>query len=73
MAEKLTETVAFRTDAGLKRLIQNEARNVGLRPGDYLRRRVEALFGYAPDLRDSREIFRTPNIEWSEPDDNQDD
>lgn len=72
MGTKLTETVAFRCEPGLKRLLEREAEAVRLRPGDWLRRLVEQKLGYAPDLRKSQESSRTPQeIEWSEPDDDQ--
>lgn len=75
MADKLSETIAFRVHPELKRLIHSEARSVGLRPGDYLRRRVEALFSFAPDAKNlgkrDKEIC-PQEIEWSEPDDDQD-
>lgn len=73
MAGKLTVTIGFRAEPELKELIEREAESVGLRPGDFLRRKVEHLFSFASDANKTSKLAQETVLDWSSVDDDETD
>lgn len=72
MASRLTRTVAFRVHEDFAREREAEAAAVGMKLGDYLRRRFYAAFSFAPNAHISSENARgrgPTEITWREAND----